>query len=117
MRRRPSRVTRRASRCSEGGDEWGVAYVLANLGIAAFEEGDVGRAEAMHEESLALYGGLRDRSGAALALISLGDVARERGEEARAVALYEDALALHRELGNERGAARALERLSAERSP
>jgi len=78
----------------------------------ALESGEAERAEALHQESLGLYGRLKDKAGRAYALINSGDVARERGDKERAAALYDDALALRRELGNERGVARALRRLA-----
>jgi tetratricopeptide (TPR) repeat protein len=88
---------------------------LCNLGVAALERGEAGRALELHEESLRLYEALQDKAGQAFALINLGDVARSLGDQEHAVSMYEEALALHRELGNERGVSRAVERLDASR--
>jgi len=55
----------------EGGDKWGAAYALANLGVAALQRGELERASALIEESFSLYKELGDNAGVALALINL----------------------------------------------
>ncbi len=74
------------------------AVVRAGAWIAR-HQADLGRAEALGEEALALARELGDALGVAHALTVLGFVAEDRGEVARATALFEEALAVGRRLG------------------
>jgi tetratricopeptide (TPR) repeat protein len=74
----------------------------------AHEQGEFGRARALHEEALALFRELGDKRAIAISLINLGNVAKHQGEFGRARALHEEALALFRELGDTWGIAISL---------
>jgi tetratricopeptide (TPR) repeat protein len=73
--------------------------------VVAFTQGDYTQAQALHEESLALYRALGDKHGIAEALRNLGPVAHEQGDYAQAQALHEESLALYRALGDKYGTA------------
>ncbi len=73
------------------------------LGGVAREEGDYERAEALHEESLALWRELGDEQGEAGALDYLGFVAWLKGEYDRAIELCAKALSMNRYSGDKRG--------------
>jgi predicted ATPase/class 3 adenylate cyclase/DNA-binding CsgD family transcriptional regulator len=75
---------------------------LANI------QADNDRAEALAEESLALYRVLRDTQGVALSLRQLAVAAGRRGRHAAARSLNEEALALFRKSGDKEGAAWSL---------
>jgi predicted ATPase/DNA-binding CsgD family transcriptional regulator len=74
----------------------------------AFNQGDMDRAEALCEESLALCRELGDTAGMALSLRLLGDIAYWRSNLRVAESLAEEALALFREVGDKDGIAWAL---------
>ena len=80
-------------------------YAAANL---AFAQSNYERAEALSEESLALFRELGDQPGIALSLRVLGNVAWVRGATARARSLLEEAVALARAVGFKENAAWAL---------
>ena len=79
------------------------AKALNGAGNLADYQGDLARAQALHEEALALRRELGDRRGIAGSLGNLGVVARNRGELTRARVLYEESVALMRELGDRWG--------------
>jgi non-specific serine/threonine protein kinase len=87
------------------------AKALNGAGNLAHGRGDLARAEALHQESLAVRQALGDRRGIAISLNSLANVAVDRGDYSAARALHEDSLALRRELGDTRGIAIALNNL------
>jgi predicted ATPase/transcriptional regulator with XRE-family HTH domain len=87
------------------------AGALCAAGELAFGQGDLARAAALFEESLALYRGLKGDSGVAAVLVELGQVARAQGEHDRAAALSEESLDLGHTLGDTRVAAIALSTL------
>jgi len=78
------------------------ARALLYAGALAEELGEIDRAEARYEESLAISRRLGDHVEAAKALGYLGYLAGLRGDIPRAVTLQEEALALARTTGNER---------------
>ncbi len=80
-------------------------YAAANL---AFAQSNYERAEALSEESLALFRELGDPPGIALSLRVLGNIAWVRGVTARARSLLEEAVALARAVGFKENAAWAL---------
>lgn len=90
-----------------------MAVVLNNLGTTVRYQGDLTRAAALHEESLALRRELGDTWGMANALHNLGQVAYGQGELARALRLAEEDLAVRRELGDKHGMALSLALLGA----
>jgi tetratricopeptide (TPR) repeat protein len=79
-------------------DKHALAEVLGHLG--------------RHDESLALYRELGDRSGIAAAQVALVGGAIERGDLAGAIGLYQASLTLYRELDDERGIAFVLQELA-----
>jgi predicted ATPase len=76
------------------------AKALLAAGSLAFVQGESRRAEALCQESLALYRELHDPCGTALVLYRLGWVAATRGDAPMATALFEECLALSREVGD-----------------
>jgi non-specific serine/threonine protein kinase len=88
------------------------AKALNGAGNLAHARGDLARAAALHQESLAVRRALDDRRGIAISLNSLANVAVDRGDYTTARALHEESLALRRELGDRRGIAIALNNLS-----
>ncbi|HLJ66609.1 MAG TPA: tetratricopeptide repeat protein [Chloroflexota bacterium] len=86
---------------------------LDTAGWLAFNQADYGRAQALHEESLALRRELGDRAGIAASLHGLGTIADRHGDVDRAVALLEEALALRRDLADRHGTAMSLTNLGA----
>jgi predicted ATPase/DNA-binding SARP family transcriptional activator len=87
------------------GDRWGVAYALAELGLAAWELGESDRARACFNESLTLRRDLDDRWGVATTLSYLGFAAVAEGSLDEAEAAYEQSLAWFRGQGDDSGAA------------
>jgi predicted ATPase len=84
---------------------------LYGAGVLAFQQGELERAAALSEESLAILRALGDRHRIAAVLNSLGNVVREQGDYQRAAALYGESLTLRWELGDTRGVAVALNNL------
>ncbi|MBV9281378.1 MAG: tetratricopeptide repeat protein [Chloroflexi bacterium] len=80
-----------------GGSEPARANALNGAANLAWAQGELERAEALHEEALALRRRMGDRAAIAVSLNNLGAVAEHRGQYDRAVALYEEALAAVRE--------------------
>ena len=76
------------------------AGALFSLGIVLGRQSDFGRAEACHEEALALYEELGDQSRAAESLAHLAWMVAFRGDAARATALFEKSLAAAQASGN-----------------
>jgi len=89
------------------------ARTLVMGGHFAYQQGDLGPAQASLEEGVALYRALGDQEGIAEALSGLGVVVGDRGELGRAVTLIEEGVALYRALGNEQRLAQALNNLAA----
>lgn len=79
------------------GDRHAEARVLANLGDVAADDGDLGAAESLYQQSLALRSQLGDRIGMAAILERLAGVAEDR--PARAAALIGAASAMREEIG------------------
>jgi predicted ATPase/Tfp pilus assembly protein PilF/DNA-binding XRE family transcriptional regulator len=84
------------------------ATALSGAGNLADEQGDYGRAAALHEQALALRRTLGDTQGVAGSLNNLGTVAYMQGDYGRAAAMHEEALALKRALGDRWGIANSL---------
>ena len=74
----------------------------------ARRQGDLDRALALGEQSLALRRRFGDRNGVAVSLGNLGWTMLERGEGRRAAAYFSEALPLQLEAGNRRGLAGCL---------
>ena len=87
------------------------ARTLSQLGILAYERGDLRRAAALHEEALALQRAGGDPAGLADALVNRAFVAAHLGELERATTLGAEGLAMQRALGNAAGVAKALDHL------
>jgi predicted ATPase/DNA-binding CsgD family transcriptional regulator len=76
------------------------ARALRAAGIMCAARGDLGRARAFHEESLALNRRLGDERATALALLDVGVAARLHGELNAAQRLLQDALAIWQRRGD-----------------
>jgi tetratricopeptide (TPR) repeat protein len=81
------------------GDKWGIAFSSEELGYIMISQGDYGRAEALFEESLALWRETGNKGGTANSLDYLGLVALSQGDYDRAVVLCKESLSLFREVG------------------
>ena len=75
---------------------------LSSLGVVLGRQNDFGRAEACHEEALAIYEKLGDQGRVAESLAHLGWMAEFQGDVARATTLFEKSLTAARESGNPR---------------
>jgi tetratricopeptide (TPR) repeat protein len=80
--------------------------------MVVYQQGEHGRAAALYEEALGLFGELGDRRGSANALGNLGRVVLSQGEYGRAAALLEEALLLSRDIGTRELVAAGLESLA-----
>jgi predicted ATPase/DNA-binding CsgD family transcriptional regulator len=99
----------RALTASEGIEASSIgAKALFAAAHLAFVQSDYERAEALCEESLALYRELGDQQGIAFSLGILGDIAWVRSDPATARFLLEEALALFREVDDQEYAAYSL---------
>ena len=87
------------------------ARALNGAGVLGYYQGDHVSAQALQEESLAIFRELGNRQGAAWALNGLADVAAAQGNHDIARALYEESLSIFRELGNRQGTASLLHHL------
>jgi len=88
------------------------ARALDGAGVLAADQGDYGRARALHEESLTLWRTAGDLGAVAGALNNLGSVAQQQGDHQLARALHEESLLLWRALKDAPGAASALNQLA-----
>ena len=88
------------------------AGLLNDLGNSARHEGDLSRAQALLEESLAIKRGLADTWGVATALNNLAGVAWDQGDLDAATRRGEEGLVLYRKVGERGGIAYALGILS-----
>jgi ATP/maltotriose-dependent transcriptional regulator MalT len=84
----------------ELGDEAGTAGALSNLGVVAFEQGDLDEAEARFTETLALDHVHGNEWGAAVALDNLVAIVLERGDNERARELVRDTLVAAEQLAD-----------------
>ena len=91
---------------------WVRPFVLKNLGLIDYLEGDFDRAEARLGEALARFRATGNAFGTALTLINLGRVALRRGDVARATELYAEGLALRWEDGDKISVASCLRGLA-----
>ncbi len=99
----------RALAASEGIEASSIgAKALFTAAHLAFVQSDYKRAEALCEESLALYRELGDQRGIAFSLGILGDIAWVRSDPARARSLLEEALALFKAVDDQEYAAYSL---------
>ncbi|HEY8287582.1 MAG TPA: tetratricopeptide repeat protein [Chloroflexota bacterium] len=85
---------------------------LDGAGVLAADQGDYGRARALHEESLALWRMAGDPAGVAGALNNLGSVAQQQGDHQAARVAHEESLTLYRALADAPGIAGALNQLA-----
>ena len=76
---------------------------LRGVGILAAKHGDYGKAQAMHEQSLALFRELDYKPGIAAELDELGELMHVKGDYEQAVDLYNESLALRYETGDKEG--------------
>jgi hypothetical protein len=88
------------------------AIYLTNVGAIALAQGDLGRAAACCEESLAFARSTGADFAAAIALRYLGEVARRRGDLAGAEALGREGLLAWQQLDAQAGLAVGLENLA-----
>lgn len=78
------------------------AKLLGNLGNLASEEGELSAAEKLHEQSLAYYQEIGDKSHTANELNNLADVLSDEGDLEAAKRIYQEALPLAREVKDKR---------------
>jgi tetratricopeptide (TPR) repeat protein len=90
------------------GDEVSRARTLDAAAQVARRQGDLDRALALGNESLALRRRFGDRNGVSVSLANLGWTVLERGEGRRAAAFFREALSMYLEAGNRRGLAYSL---------
>lgn len=88
------------------------AKAKSGAGWVALWQGAYGRADALCQESLALYRELHDPRGMAVALDLLGNIASVRGDAPAATCLLEESLALYREIGDKARLAYSLNTLA-----
>lgn len=88
------------------------AKALDGAGILADNQGDYGRAAALHEEALEVHRTLGDTRGTANALNGIGNAVQKQGDYGRAMTLHEEALALRRTIGDTGGVAASLSNLA-----
>jgi ATP/maltotriose-dependent transcriptional regulator MalT len=81
-------------------DDWGRAWHLSGVGIAAMERGDTAMAHRRLTESLALFEQLGDRWASAMPLYYMGWLALGEGQEVQAQSLFERSLILRRDGDN-----------------
>jgi non-specific serine/threonine protein kinase len=81
------------------------AQALNNLGNLVYELGDLPRAQALYEQSLAIRTEVGDRDGMADSLNNLGMLATARGDLATARSRLEASVAIRTELGEPHGSA------------
>jgi predicted ATPase/DNA-binding XRE family transcriptional regulator len=84
----------------ELGDTAGAAEAMTDLGVAMWQQGCLGEAEACLERGLPQFRSLRDSIGIATAVLPLASVARDRGSFEAARGLYTEALARTRADGD-----------------
>ncbi len=94
------------------GDEAGAAGALTNLGVIAFEQGDLNEAEARLEEALELDRAHGNEWGAAVAADNLAAAALERGDWDRARELIRDTFASAQRVGDQELLAFGLEKVA-----
>jgi tetratricopeptide (TPR) repeat protein len=93
-------------------DRRGIAEVLNNRGLVAYNEGNYEKASADFEKSLAIKHEFGDKLAIANSLVNLGMVAKEKADYASAQAYYEQCLSLRQEVGDQFGIADALHSLA-----
>ncbi len=93
------------------GDPWGITHSLLQLGLARYRTGEVGQAQVLLEESLAVAERSDNTRLAISPLNVLADIAGHQGDYARARALLERCLTLSRQLGDQFKVAVALNNL------
>jgi non-specific serine/threonine protein kinase len=77
-----------------GESTWVRPYLLKNLGLVDYLQGDFDRAESRLSEALARFRAMANGFGTALTLINLARLTLRRGDVARAAALYAESLTL-----------------------
>jgi predicted ATPase len=105
------RLRESAAQFREVGEQRGLAYALAFLGMVMPWHGDAMGARAVLEESVALFRETGEKWGLALALGNRGDALMILGEDEDARSQSEESVALFRELGDKWGLAVALNNL------
>ena len=86
--------------------------LLYELAYIYWVQGDVARAKALYEESLAIFEALQDVRGKSATLHALATIYRGQGELARAKALYEESLAIKEALQDVQGKSATLHDLA-----
>jgi predicted ATPase/uncharacterized protein HemY len=81
---------------------------LGGLGNLVIQQGEYQQARSLHQQSLALFQELNDKSGIARELAILGEIAHYRGDYDQAVDLLNDSLALMYEIGDNDGIANSI---------
>jgi hypothetical protein len=92
-----------------GGDRWGMARPLNNLGELARTRNDLDTAERLHGQALAIARDLGDLSSQPSMLCGLGHVHLARGQAAATRQLAAEAIEISEAIGNRLGTAAGLE--------
>jgi tetratricopeptide (TPR) repeat protein len=100
----------------EIGEDWGLSFVLNNLGEVARVQGNYEQAYEYYKESEALLRATEDKGDLARLVHTLGYIASHRGDEQLAEAQFRESLAMFRKLGNKRGIAECIAGLASLRA-
>jgi predicted ATPase len=98
--------------CRAGGDRWGLAMALTNLGRIAATWGDDAAARPPLAEAVALFRAIGDGWLLALPLNSLGAIAHRQGDYGEARGAFEEALPCFRAVEDRRNTTQALTNLA-----
>jgi predicted ATPase/DNA-binding XRE family transcriptional regulator len=98
--------------CRAGGDRWGLAMALTNLGRIAATWGDDAAARPSLEEAVALFRAIGDGWLLALPLNSLGAIAYRQGDYGEAQAAFAEVLPCFRAVEDRRNTTQALTNLA-----
>lgn len=98
--------------CRSGGDQWGLAMALTNLGRIAATWGDDVAAKPPLEEAVVLFRAINDGWLLALPLNSLGAIAYRHGDYPRAQTAFEEALPCFRAVEDRRNTTQVLTNLA-----
>jgi tetratricopeptide (TPR) repeat protein len=105
-------ATEELATCAGGGDAWERGLSLERLGMQAFGLGDLTRARACFEESLAQFRRVQDPYTAAYEVRYLGYVAQAEGRHEEALQHMTENVAINREIDDLRGVAAGLAALA-----
>jgi tetratricopeptide (TPR) repeat protein len=97
-------------------EDWGLSFVLNNLGEVARVKGNYEEAYGYYKESEALLRATGDKGDLARLVHTLGYIASHKGDDGQAEAQFRESLAMFRRLGNKRGIAECIAGLASLRA-